>query len=102
MLILDPEINGCTVWNIHSKKSEDCVSYIKGDAKKVITSLLPYITTYVDGRDCWGNRTKYLALIEELYIDRNTLSCVYVDIFNDLGLYINVLPYKQIFKREFI
>ena len=40
MIILDPEINGCTVWNIHSKNSEDCFCYIKGNAEKVITSLL--------------------------------------------------------------
>jgi len=95
MIILDPEMGGCHVWCIDSNFKENFVSYIKGTPKEVLNIILPYITTYVDAENQWGNRYKTLTLTDMIYIDQCPLSREYVDICSSIGLYINIVPGKS-------
>lgn len=94
MIILDPDMNGCTIWCIKSSFKENFVSYIKGDHRHVLDTLLSHITTYVERKDKLGNNYHTLVLTDEVYIDRCGLSQVYKDIFNSLGLFLHILPSK--------
>ena len=102
MIILDPDMNGCTIWCIKSNFKENFVSHIKGDYRNVLDTLLPHITTYVERKDKLGNKYQTLVLTDEVYIDRCTLSSAYEDIFKYLGLYLRILPSKtsSVFKIE--
>lgn len=95
MIILDPDRDGCHVWSINSSFKEDFVSYIKGTPKEVITKILPSITTYVGGRNQYGNRCSTLVLTDMVYIDHSPIVYEYTDIFDDLGFYLNVIPTKS-------
>lgn len=95
MIILDPERDGCHVWCINSNFKENFVSFIKGDCREVINTILPHITTNIQCRNQWGNRCKVLVLTDMVYIDHSPLSHRYEDIFNSLGLCLNVIPTKS-------
>ena len=95
MIILDPDRDGCHVWSINSSFKEDFVSHIKGTPNEVINKLLPSITTYIDSRNQWGNRCRVLVLTDTVCIDWSPLSYEYKDIFDELGLYLRIIPAKS-------
>ena len=102
MIILDPDINGCTIWCVKSNFKENFVSHLKGDYRTVLDALLPHITTYVERKNKLENRYQTLVLTDEVYIDRCELSRVYEDVFASLGLYLHILPSRtsSVFKIE--
>lgn len=102
MIILYPDINGCTIWCIKSNFREDFISHIKGDYRTVLDYLLPHITTYVERTDQLGNKCQTLILTDEVYIDSNTLSNTYENVFINLGLCLHILPNRMssIFRME--
>ena len=95
MIILDPDRNGCHIWSINSSLKEDFVSYIKGTPKEVINKLLPSITTYIDSRNQYGNQCRIMVLTDMVCIDLSPLSYEYKHIFDDLELYLKVIPAKS-------
>lgn len=102
MIILDPDINGCTIWCVKSNFKESFVSHLKGDYRTVLDALLPHITTYVERKDKLGNRCQTLVLTDEIYVDQCVLSRVYEDVFASLGLYLRILPSRtsNVFRME--
>lgn len=95
MIILDPDMNGCTVWCVDSYFPENFVTNVKGTASEVVNQIIPYITEEVEIRNQWGHKWRSLELKDEVFIDNCILSKAYIDIFSTLGYCIQIIPSRH-------
>lgn len=88
MIILDPEINGCTVWLINSPiVDKNKVTHIKGGTvEEICKELINRLTTYKRVKNQWGNYINKLCWKDCVYLDIAAMGHVYKDVFKHYGL----------------
>ena len=96
MVILDPDIYGCTMWLINSPivGYKNKVTHIKGKTSvETCKLIISRLAEYKDVKNQWGNFVKRLSWIDDVYLDISAFGKCYKDIFKDYGLnVIDVYP----------
>lgn len=77
MYLLDPDKDGCTIWNLRNKK----VQHVDGNAFS-IGELMTHLAAHIE-TDEWGEK---LVQHADIYVDISGFGKIYADVLDDNGL----------------